>query len=106
MVPVKKIREVSVIHLVMEKNLSRFLKIHFHFPRIASRKRHVEQAKNGENEKSGFVFGKTVFQTPPKVVSCFRGGRGFRWNRVLTRVWGVVLENNYSGPPLSLKFGW
>jgi hypothetical protein len=74
--PVKKMREVFVLHPVMEKNLSQFLKIHFHFPRISSRKRCAEQAKNGENEKSGFVFGKAVFRTPPEVVSGFGGGGG------------------------------
>jgi hypothetical protein len=49
----------------MEKNLSRFLKIHFHFPRNGLGRRHVEQAKMGENRKNGFIFGKAVFRTPP-----------------------------------------
>jgi hypothetical protein len=33
--PVKNMREVFVLHPVMNKNLSRFFKIHFRFPRIA-----------------------------------------------------------------------
>jgi len=55
----------------MEKKLSQFLKIRFNLPRISSRKRCAEQAKNGENEKSGFVFEKVVFRTPPEVVRGF-----------------------------------
>jgi hypothetical protein len=41
-------REVFVLHPVMEKNLSRFLKIHFHLPRNGLGRRHAEQAKIGE----------------------------------------------------------
>jgi hypothetical protein len=48
MAPVKKLREVFVLHPVMEKNLSRFLKIHFHLPRNGLGRRHDEQAKIGE----------------------------------------------------------
>jgi hypothetical protein len=100
---VKKMRDFFVLYPVMEKNLSQFLKIRFHFPRISSGKGRVEQTKNGENEKRGFVFGKAVFQTPPEVVCGFRGGGGVYWNRVLTPVWGVVLENYHSGPPPLVK---
>jgi hypothetical protein len=46
--PVKKMREVFVLHPVMEKNLSQFLKIHFLSPGIGFRRWHVEQAKMGK----------------------------------------------------------
>jgi hypothetical protein len=36
---VKKMREVYVLHPVMEKNLSHFLKNRFHLPKISSGKR-------------------------------------------------------------------
>jgi hypothetical protein len=78
MEPVKKMREFFVLHPIMEKNLSRFLKIHFCSPKIGFRRRHIEQAKMGDFLKnigeSGFFFGKAVFRTPPKVVRGFRGG--------------------------------
>jgi hypothetical protein len=63
--PVKKMREVFVLHPVMEKNLSRFFKIHFHFPRIAFGRRHAEQAKMGEKiGKSVFFWGRW-YSGPP-----------------------------------------
>jgi hypothetical protein len=64
MAPVKKLREVFVLQAVMEKNLSRFLKIHFHLPRNGLGRRHVEQAKMGENGKSGFFSGRW-YSGPP-----------------------------------------
>jgi hypothetical protein len=48
--PVKKMREVFVLHPVTEKNLSRFFKIRFRLPGI------LLQKKTGQNWKnSGFV---------------------------------------------------
>jgi hypothetical protein len=46
-----------------EKPLSVF-KIRFHLPKISSGKRHAEQAKIGENEKSGFFSGRR-YSGPP-----------------------------------------
>jgi hypothetical protein len=74
MEPMKKLREVLVPQPDMRKNLYWILKIHLHFPRIASRKRHTKQAKNVKFGKNDFFFGKAIFWTPPKVVSSFRGG--------------------------------
>jgi hypothetical protein len=45
---VKKLREVFFLHPVMEKKISRFLKISFHFPKNSLGRRHAEQAKTGE----------------------------------------------------------
>jgi hypothetical protein len=42
MEPVKKMREVFVLQAVMEKNLSRFLKIRFHLPGIGFGRRLVK----------------------------------------------------------------
>jgi hypothetical protein len=44
----KKMREVFVINLVMEKNLSWFIKIHFLSPGIDFIRRHTEQEKMGD----------------------------------------------------------
>jgi hypothetical protein len=63
--PMQKLREVFVLQAVMEKNLSRFLKIRFHLPRNSLRRRHDEQAKMGENEKSGFFFWDGWYSGPP-----------------------------------------
>jgi hypothetical protein len=50
----------------MEKNLSRFLKIRFHLPRIGLGRRHVEQAKMGEKMgKAVFFFGGRWYSGPP-----------------------------------------
>jgi hypothetical protein len=46
--PVKKLREVFVLHPVTEKNLSWFLKIHFLLPGIGLGRWHAEQEKMGE----------------------------------------------------------
>jgi hypothetical protein len=79
MAPVKKLREVFVLHPVMEKNLSQFLKFIFICPENGLGRRHAEQAKMVKNEKSGFFSGWVVFRTPPEVVSgffFFLGGGG------------------------------
>jgi hypothetical protein len=69
MAPVKKLREVFVLHPVMEKNLSRFLKIHFRSPGIGFGRRHTEQAKMGDFLKnigeSGFFFREGGIPDPP-----------------------------------------
>jgi hypothetical protein len=67
----------------------------------------LNRQKIVKNGKSGFNFGKVVFQSPPEVVRGFFLGGGVHWNGILTHGGGVVLENHYSRPPtLSLKFGW
>jgi hypothetical protein len=62
--PLKKLREVFVLHPVMRKNLSRIFKIHFHFPRIRFERRHGEQAKNGKKLKKWFFSGRR-YSGPP-----------------------------------------
>jgi hypothetical protein len=94
-------RDFFVLHPVTEKNLSHFLKIRFHFPKISSGKRCAEQAKNGENEKKWFFFGKWYSGPPPEVVrGFFGGGGGVRWNRVLTPVRGWYWKQPFQTPPL------
>jgi hypothetical protein len=61
----EKMREVFVLHPVMEKNLSRFLKIHFHLPRIGLGRRHAEQAKMGEKWEKRFFFREGGIPDPP-----------------------------------------
>jgi hypothetical protein len=63
--PVKKLREVFVLHPVMEKNLSRFLKIRFHFPKNGLGRRHAEQAKIGKKLKKRFFFVIGGIPDPP-----------------------------------------
>jgi hypothetical protein len=63
--PVKKLREVFVLHPVMEKNLSRFLKFVFIFPELASEEDMLNRQKWAKNEKSGFFFGMGGIPDPP-----------------------------------------
>jgi hypothetical protein len=57
MAPVKKLREVFVLHPVTEKKISRFLKFIFICPESASEE-DMEQAKMGDFSKK---LGKAVF---------------------------------------------
>jgi hypothetical protein len=63
-------REVFGLHPFTEKNLSRFFKIHFHFPRILPGKGRDEQAKNiFENFGRVVLEGEWFWSNPPEVVS-------------------------------------
>jgi hypothetical protein len=65
--PLQNMEEVFVLQPVMNKNLSRFLKICLRFPRIHFARRGVKQTKMGGFEKlgeSGFL-GKGGIPDPP-----------------------------------------
>jgi hypothetical protein len=106
MEPVKKMREVFVLHPIMEKNLSRFFKIHFHLPRIASQ----DEVKLVKMLRKRFLFRKVVFRTPPEVVSGFRGGGGGGggggpWPMELTPIqgWFYNTTSFQTPPPPTVK---
>jgi hypothetical protein len=61
----KKMREVFVLHPIMEKNLSLFLKIRFHLPKNGLIRRHDEQVKIGKNLKKQFFFRDWWYSGPP-----------------------------------------
>jgi hypothetical protein len=62
---VQKMREFFVLQAVTEKNLSQFLKIHFHFSRNDLGRRHAEQEKKKAKMRKTVLFSRRkVFQTP------------------------------------------
>jgi hypothetical protein len=66
MAPVKKLREVFVLHPVMEKNLSRFLKFHFICPESPSEDDMMNRQKWVlKFGKSGFWRGIGGIPDPP-----------------------------------------
>jgi hypothetical protein len=64
----KPMGEVFVLHPVLNKNLSRFLKFHLRLPAIAFGKRLVKTLRKW------FFWGKVVIPDPPEVVSGLGGG--------------------------------
>jgi len=70
-------KEVFVLHPVLNKNLSRFFKIHFHLPEIRFGRQLVKLEKTSGFEKLGEGgFGEVSgISDPPEVVSGIgRGG--------------------------------
>jgi hypothetical protein len=77
MAPVKKLKDVFVIHPIMEKKFSWFFKIHFGFPKIAFRNRLVK------NVAKVVFLAKVVIPDPLEVVSGFRGDGGIMEDDVM-----------------------
>jgi len=70
MAPVQKMRDFFVLQAVTDKNLSRFVKICFHFPKNGFERRLVKTLRKR------FLFGKGGIPDPPWGGKGFWGGGG------------------------------